>query len=108
MGEWKHLSYASSLCGNCTEVCAVKINLHELLLDNRAEAVKEGFTTWTEKIAWAAWKKASLSRNLMNMGNQRIKNWVVNKAFRAWTAHRDELDFAPRTFNERWKAEREG
>ncbi|HEY6062540.1 MAG TPA: lactate utilization protein B, partial [Chitinophagaceae bacterium] len=30
MDEWKHLSYASSLCGNCTEVCAVKINLHEL------------------------------------------------------------------------------
>ncbi|RYG43373.1 MAG: lactate utilization protein, partial [Chitinophagaceae bacterium] len=29
--EWKHLSNASSLCGNCTEVCAVKINLHELL-----------------------------------------------------------------------------
>src|ERR1700712_4351196 len=27
MKEWKHLSYASSLCGNCTEVCAVKINL---------------------------------------------------------------------------------
>jgi len=23
MEEWKHLSYASSLCGNCTEVCAV-------------------------------------------------------------------------------------
>ncbi|WP_315818396.1 LutB/LldF family L-lactate oxidation iron-sulfur protein [Paraflavitalea speifideaquila] len=30
MNDWKHLSYASSLCGNCTEVCAVKINLHEL------------------------------------------------------------------------------
>ena len=35
MGEWKHLSHASSLCGNCTEVCAVKINLHELLLEYR-------------------------------------------------------------------------
>ena len=23
MDDWKHLSYASSLCGNCTEVCAV-------------------------------------------------------------------------------------
>src|SRR5580692_1034275 len=45
MGEWKHLSYASSLCGNCTEVCSVKINLHELLLDNRAEAVEEGYAT---------------------------------------------------------------
>jgi L-lactate dehydrogenase complex protein LldF len=30
MEDFKHLSYASSLCGNCTEVCAVKINLHEL------------------------------------------------------------------------------
>ena len=34
MNEFKHLSYASSLCGNCTEVCAVKINLHELILEN--------------------------------------------------------------------------
>src|SRR6185369_6724813 len=42
MGDWKHLSYASSLCGNCTEVCAVKINLHELLLENRHESVEEG------------------------------------------------------------------
>jgi L-lactate dehydrogenase complex protein LldF len=42
MKEWKHLSYASSLCGNCTEVCAVKINLHELLLENRHESVDEG------------------------------------------------------------------
>ena len=40
MNEWKHLSYASSLCGNCTQVCAVKINLHELLLENRHEAVE--------------------------------------------------------------------
>ena len=42
MDDWKHLSYASSLCGNCTQVCAVKINLHELLLENRHEAVEEG------------------------------------------------------------------
>src|SRR5258708_722210 len=108
LGEWKHLSYASSLCGNCTEVCAVKINLHELLLDNRSEAVKEGYATWSEKVAWKAWKRASLSRSLMNMGNRRMKNWLVNKEFKAWTAHRAQLDFSPRTFNESWKAEREG
>jgi L-lactate dehydrogenase complex protein LldF len=108
MGDWKHLSYASSLCGNCTEVCAVKINLHELLLDNRHEAVKEGYAGWSEKLAWKVWRQASLNRGMMNMGNQRMKNWVVNKAFKAWTAHRDELNFAPMTFNERWKAERKG
>jgi len=108
MGEWKHLSYASSLCGNCTEVCAVKINLHELLLENRYEAVEEGYTSIAEKMAWKVWRKASLNRNLMNMGSAKMKNWVVNKAFKAWTAHRDSLDFATKTFNQRWKDERKG
>jgi L-lactate dehydrogenase complex protein LldF len=108
MGDWKHLSYASSLCGNCTEVCAVKINLHELLLENRHEAVQQGVSTWQEKLAWKVWRKASLNRGLMNLGNSRIKNWLVNKAFKAWTAHRDELDFSPQTFNERWKAGHKG
>ena len=46
MDEFKHLSYASSLCGACTEVCAVKINLHELLLDNRQESVKQGLSSF--------------------------------------------------------------
>src|SRR6201995_2347504 len=101
MGEGKHLSYASSLCGNCTEVCSVKINLHELLLDNRYEAVEDGYSTLSEKLAWKVWRKASLNRNMMNMGNARLKNWMVNKAFKAWTAHREELDFAPKTFNQR-------
>lgn len=103
MGEWKHLSYASSLCGNCTEVCAVKINLHELLLENRHEAVQEGAVTWGERIAWKAWKKASLSRKLMNMGNQKIKNWAANKLIKGWSAHRSGLDFPQKTFNELWK-----
>lgn len=108
MGEWKHLSYASSLCGNCTEVCAVKINLHELLLDNRYEAVKEGYSSLSEKMAWKLWRKASLSRSLMNMGTGKMKNWIVNKAFTAWNTHREALNFAPKTFNQRWKDERKG
>ena len=107
MKEWKHLSYASSLCGNCTEVCAVKINLHELLLDNRHASVLEGDAGWSEKIAWKVWKKASLSRSLMNMGNRKMKNWAVNKLFKGWTAHRADLDFSSSTFNQQWK-ERKG
>jgi L-lactate dehydrogenase complex protein LldF len=106
MGDWKHLSYASSLCGNCTEVCAVKINLHELLLENRHEAVEQGYASWSEKVAWKVWKKASLNRILMNAGNRSLKNWMVNKLFKGWTAHRGELDFSSKTFNQRWKQER--
>jgi L-lactate dehydrogenase complex protein LldF len=106
MGEWKHLSYASSLCGNCTEVCAVKINLHELLLENRHEAVKEGSAGWSEKVAWKVWKKASLSRKMMNMGNGNMKNWVVNKIFSAWTTNRGNLNFSRKTFNEMWREQK--
>lgn len=106
MDDWKHLSYASSLCGNCTEVCAVKINLHELLLENRTASVKEGMASWAERAVWKVWKQVSLHRYLMNQGNQKIKNKMVNRVFKGWTAHRGDLDFAPRTFNERWKAER--
>jgi L-lactate dehydrogenase complex protein LldF len=104
--DWKHLSYASSLCGNCTEVCAVKINLHELLLENRHEAVEAGAATWSEKVAWKVWKKASLSRRMMNMGNGNMKNWVVNKIFTAWTANRGELNFSRKTFNEMWREQK--
>ena len=103
MAEFKHLSYASSLCGNCTEVCAVKINLNELLLENRYDSVEDGFTTFSERMAWKLWKVASLKRGLMNMGSGKFKNKVVNGLFKGWKKHRSDLDFSPKTFNQMWK-----
>jgi L-lactate dehydrogenase complex protein LldF len=103
LGEWKHLSYASSLCGNCTEVCAVKINLHELLLENRYEAVAFGSSTLSERLAWKAWRQASLNRGMMNLANGNIKNWVVNKMFKGWNTYRADLNFSNKTFNQLWK-----
>ena len=107
MNEYKHLSNASSLCGNCTEVCPVKINLHELLLDNRHEAVKKGNTSLAERVSWKAWRTASLSRMMMNMGNGNLKNKVVNHLFKSWRKHRAPLNFSQKTFNQLWK-ERNG
>lgn len=106
MEDYKHLSNASSLCGNCTEVCPVRINLHELLLDNRHEAVIQGNSVIAERMAWKVWKTASLNRMMMNMGSAKMKNWVVNKVFKGWTAHRSELDFSTKTFNAQWKEKR--
>ena len=107
MDDFKHLSYASSLCGACTEVCAVKINLHELLLDNRQESVKQGMNGFAEKAAWKLWKIASLNRKMMNLGNGNLKNKVVNGLFKGWKENRSDLEFSKKTFNEMWK-EREG
>jgi L-lactate dehydrogenase complex protein LldF len=103
MKDWKHLSYASSLCGNCTEVCAVKINLHELLLENRHEAVEEGDSVIAERITWKMWKQAMLRRSWMNMVNGNVKSWFINKVGKSWTRGRGELDFPKKSFNEQWR-----
>ena len=103
LDDYKHLSFASSLCGACTQVCPIKINLHELLLENRRESVHEGFTTFSERMAWRMWKIASLRRSLMNTGSGRLKNKVVNKLFTEWTKQRGPLNFSPKTFNELWR-----
>ena len=103
LDEWKHLSYASSLCGNCTEVCAVKINLHELLLENRHEAVEEHHTSFAEKTAWKLWKKAMLNRKLMNMAPGKTKGWVVNRFVKDWKKHRSDIEFPQQSFNQQWQ-----
>ena len=107
MDEWKHLSYASSLCGACTEVCPIKINIHELLLENRNEAVEEGHSAFSEKIAWKMWKHGMLRRKWMNMANGKMKNWVVNTMVKGWKEHRGEMEFPKKSFNEMWKERNE-
>jgi len=103
MGDWKHLSFASSLCGNCTEVCAVKINLHELLLENRHEAVEQGHTDFSERMAWKMWRQGVMRRKWMNMASGPVKSWVVNKLVKGWSDKRAKLEFPKQTFNERWR-----
>lgn len=104
MEEYKHLSYASSLCGNCTEVCPLKINIHGMLLENRAMVVDQRLNSNWENLTWGLWKRAMLSRTLLNAAGTGIKNKVVNKIFKdSWCRDRGELHFAERSFNKMWK-----
>jgi L-lactate dehydrogenase complex protein LldF len=104
MGDYKHLSYASSLCGGCTEVCPIKINIHEMLLENRHIAVEAHLNDFSENISWKGWKQGMLSRRLMNSVGTGIKSKVVNKLFSSsWGANRGELHFAKKSFNQLWK-----
>ncbi|SDG50428.1 LutB/LldF family L-lactate oxidation iron-sulfur protein [Chitinophaga filiformis] len=104
MDNFMHLSYASSLCGNCTEVCPVRINIHELLLHNRHKAVEENYTSGGEKMSWFGWKQASLSRRMMNLVGGNTKNLFMKKFFaKAWGDNRELPVFAPKSFNQLWK-----
>ena len=104
MEEFKHLSFASSLCGKCTEVCPVKIDLHKLLLYNRRDAVEQGLAASSEKIAYVFWKKAMLNRKIMNKGGAKAKNFVLKNFFKKqWGERREMPQVAAKSFNELWK-----
>lgn len=104
MEAYGHLSYASSLCGNCTAVCPVKINIHELLLTNRHLYVEDKNVGIKEKLAWRIFKRGLLHRSLMNTASGKTKDFVFEKAFKiAWGDRRDKPVFAPKSFNQLWK-----
>ncbi len=52
------LPHASSLCGACTDACPVKIPLHELLLELRADLVERRVASRFERAAFAVWSLA--------------------------------------------------
>ena len=104
MEKYKHLSYASSLCGGCTSVCPVRIDIHNVLLLNRKQSVEEGLTNTWEKIGFGFWKRAMLNRSLMNLGGTGLKQWVLDVLFKnTWSKRRSEPILAPKSFNEMWK-----
>jgi len=104
LGEFKHLSYASSLCGACTEACPVKINIHEMLLENRHTAAEAGHNGRTEDFSWSMWRRGMLSRRMMNIAPAGVKTRAVNYLFKdTWNSRRDQLQFPRKSFNQLWK-----
>jgi len=104
MKEFKHLSYASSLCGKCTEVCPVRIDLHKLLLYNRRDSVDQKHRPAYDRLVYTVWKKAMLNRKLMNKGGAKAKNFILRNFFRkAWGDRRELPQIAPKSFNEIWR-----
>ena len=108
MEEFKHLSFASTLCGKCTEVCPVKIDIHKLLLINRKQSVEKGLSTKTENWIWHFWKKAMLKRSKMDKGGAKLKNFMIKQFFKKqWGERRELPQVTQKSFNQIWR-ERKG
>ncbi|MCX6244581.1 MAG: lactate utilization protein B [Bacteroidetes bacterium] len=102
--EYNHLSYASSLCGKCTEVCSVHIPLHELLLYNRNETVKKGYPKSGWKFIMKSWKKVMLKRWMIDKTGSRLKNRFFKMFFRKmWGPRRELPRFADKNFKQLWQ-----
>lgn len=104
MKEFKHLSYASSLCGKCTEVCPVKIDIHKMLLLNRRDAVNDGLSPTAEKFGWKMWKTGMLSRRLEDFLSGKTKNLLMKTFFKkTWGHYRDMPNVAGKSFTQQWQ-----
>lgn len=106
MAEYKHLSYASSLCGGCTDVCPVKIDIHKGILYNRRDAVTQGLVPTAEKTIWYVWRKTMSKRKRMNQSAS-VKNFMLKNFFKgAWGDRRSMPVVADKSFNELWSSTR--
>lgn len=104
MEEFKHLSYASSLCGKCTEVCPVGIDIQKMLLLNRRDSVTEGFSSNIEKQAWKGFTYAVQHRGLIDFFNGKTKNFILQNFFKkTWGKHRELPKLAAKSFAKQWK-----
>ncbi len=102
--EFKHLSYASSLCGKCTEVCPVKIDIHKMLLLNRRDAAASHENSKLEGIGWSLWKNGMTKRSLMDMFNGKIKNFFLKTFFKkSWGKYREMPEIAAKSFAKQWE-----
>ncbi len=106
MKKHADLPFASTLCGSCSNVCPVKINIHEQLYKWRQEIVKEGHATSTKALGMKAmaWTLSSPDK-LATAG--RAGRWfmhnvpfVVNNKLNPWFKQRDMPDGPKESFSE--------
>jgi L-lactate dehydrogenase complex protein LldF len=106
--EYNHLSFASSLCGKCTEVCPVKIPLHELLLYNRNEAVSRKYVSFFWRKVNTGWKMVMMKRWMIDKPGSKLKNRVIRRfGKKLWGPRRELPKVAPKSFRELWSARSE-
>jgi len=109
--DWKHLSFASSLCGACSQACPVKIDLAHHLLQNRRNAVREKPPVlW--RCLWLGFsfvmRRPRLYRLAAKLGrvfqplHALFQGSVLDPA-RAWTRTRNAPKIAPQTFTDWWR-----
>jgi L-lactate dehydrogenase complex protein LldF len=109
--DWKHLSYASSLCGACTETCPVQIDLHHHLLQNRRNASAQK-PVWWEKVAFRGfafvvnrpwlWRWSLRLGRLGQVFHPLVKGSRLDPA-RVWTQSREAPKLARQSFKQWWR-----
>ncbi len=104
----KDLPYASSLCGACSNICPVKIDIHHQLLWLRQEAVERGETAWQERLAMKLYLLGMKDSTFYRVGSRLLRIALTlagrdSPTIPAWNETRDLPPLAPKPFKQLWK-----
>jgi L-lactate dehydrogenase complex protein LldF len=103
------LPFASTLCGNCTEVCPVGIDIHHHLLSLRSEIVSLKRPV-IERYVFKTFRKAMLRpkryKFLSKISRIAAKTTLFKHLLKNWTGCREFPRFPRATFREDYKAKR--
>lgn len=106
----KPLPYASTLCGNCKQVCPVDIDIPRMLLELRSDLVEDGQDERLWALGMKAWAAGNSSPLLYGLGGKAaalgtrllpVRN--LPGPLRGWTKYRDFPSFAPKSFRALWQ-----
>jgi len=109
MKNYADLPFASTLCGSCSNVCPVKINIHEQLYKWRQVIVKEGYADPKKTIAMKAMdftlSNPSIYKIAGKAGRFVLKHapFTVNNKLNLWYKHREMPEPPKQSFGEWYK-----
>jgi len=109
----KSLPFASTLCGSCSDVCPVKINIHEQLYEWRQVIAREGLDDlpkrFSMKIAGQVLASPKLYFTMGKMARFSLKTLpkaLINNPLNAWGKQRDLPEPPKESFKEWYKKNR--
>ena len=102
----RDLPFASSLCGNCTEVCPVGIEIHHHLLSLRHEMISIKKSTM-ESFIFRSFRKTMLRPKrydfMANVMRFLSKTKLLKRFTKSWTTYREFPQFPAASFREIYK-----
>jgi L-lactate dehydrogenase complex protein LldF len=109
MSKNADLPFASTLCGSCTNVCPVKIDIHDQLYKWRQVLVKAGYTPTVKTIAMKGMSAVLSNPTVFELAGKAgrfvIKNapFMVNNSLNAWSKQREMPEPPEESFREWYK-----
>jgi L-lactate dehydrogenase complex protein LldF len=109
MSKNADLPFASTLCGSCTNVCPVKIDIHEQLYKWRQILVKEGYTPTTKTIAMKGMASVLANPVIFDFAGKTARfimqkaPGLVNNSFNPWYKRREMPAPPEESFREWYK-----